>query len=85
MGPEAEDRPVHSYLPPPRHAEGTSPGESDPLLKGEGTSHVTPAIHPSPAESEAESRLGRLEFLLLALVAVGVAITIAMAVVDPAA
>lgn len=73
MGPQPEDRLVHSYSPRPRHARGESPGESEPLLKGDGTSR------------NAESRLGRLEFLLLALVAVGVAITIAMAVVDPAA
>ena len=66
---------MQSYLPPTGHAQGISPGESD------GRSHVTPAIDRRPAES----RPGRLEFLLLALVAVGVAITIAMAVVDPAA
>ncbi|HKO26565.1 MAG TPA: hypothetical protein VJU80_03840 [Solirubrobacteraceae bacterium] len=75
---------MHSYVSPPRHAQGSSPGESDPALKGDDTSHVTPPIDRSPAESKAASRPGRLEFLLLALVAVGVAITIAMALVDPA-
>jgi hypothetical protein len=69
----------------PHHAQGNSPGESDPLRKGDGTSHVTRATDRPPAQSKAESRPGRLEFLLLALVAVGVAITIAMAVIDPAA
>jgi hypothetical protein len=37
------------------------------------------------ANREPERRLGPLEFLLLGLVALGVAITIAMAVIDPPA
>lgn len=75
---------MHSCLSPRRHAQGTSPSESDPVLKGDGTSHVTSPIDRSQAQSKAANRPGRLEFLLLALVAVGVAITIVMALVDPA-
>jgi hypothetical protein len=39
----------------------------------------------SRAERKAKRRLGPLELLLLALIALGVGITIAMAVIDPAA
>jgi hypothetical protein len=42
-------------------------------------------VGPSPADRNAQRRLGLLEVLLLALIALGVAITIAMAVIDPAA
>ena len=44
-----------------------------------------PRVDRSPEDRKAERRLGRLEFLLLALIALGVGITIAMAVIDPGA
>jgi hypothetical protein len=72
------------HFPGSSDSQDSSPDESDPRLEADDTSHVTPEIDRSPPESKTESRLGRLDFLLLALVAVGVAITIAMAVVDPA-
>jgi hypothetical protein len=42
-------------------------------------------VERSPEDRKGERRLGRLEFLLLALIALGVGITIAMAVFDPGA
>jgi hypothetical protein len=43
----------------------------------------TQRLDRSPEVRKAEHRLGRLEFLLLALIALGVGVTIAMAVIDP--
>lgn len=59
------------------------PGPQDRPLRPV-PSDAAPNETNEPEDQAASRRLGRLEYLLLALIALGVAITIAMAVVDPA-
>jgi starvation-inducible DNA-binding protein len=74
---------VHPCSPDACQAHGRPPDQTDPPIKGHGTSHFTAAIDRSPEDSKAERRLGGLDLLLLALIALGVGITIAMAIIDP--
>ena len=57
-------------------------GPQDPPLRSVSAETARNETNES-AEQATGRRLGRLEYLLLALIALGVAITIAMAVVNP--
>jgi hypothetical protein len=78
---EPDDQPVHSRLPSARQAQDSPPDQSARARSDTRRWRV----RRSPAHRKAEHRLGWLEVLLLALIALGVAITGAMAVIDPAA
>jgi hypothetical protein len=58
------------------------PEAKDRPLRSASTGTAPDQTHESP-DRATRRRLGRVEYLLLTLIALGVAITIAMAVVDP--
>jgi hypothetical protein len=65
-----------------RKATEMRPGPEDPPLRSVSTDTAPNETNES-ADQATGRRLGRLEYLLLALIALGVAITIAMVVVNP--
>jgi hypothetical protein len=72
--PQPDDRPLQSSLRPVRRDQRNASDHTHPRPKGDGPFHDS---------GKAEGPFGPVEYLLLALIALGVAITIAMFIVDP--